>query len=201
VAPVVVERRIQRGTPCAFQLSEKGPRDVEPPAAWREGRKVLRTICTLRVRADLPAFEVAFESAPGEEQLATVEIRAPGAEPQRFPGQLYQALFGDESIPVEMMDMNFDGYLDLRFLRSAGTDGCRFDTFLLYRPAPGRFGSFAPNDSLSEICRATPDPRRRRIKGSGYFSGDSPALDGGLQRPGEPGLYRWERDQLTPTLN
>ena len=66
----------------------------------------------------------------------------------------------DFSNIVEFVDMNFDGYLDLRLLYSTGATGNNWYATYLFNPNTGKF---VYHKELSELCGITIDKKSKQI--------------------------------------
>ncbi|HLA63899.1 MAG TPA: hypothetical protein VK610_05695 [Rhodothermales bacterium] len=125
--------------PCFFSAPTEegaGERDLSytTPSAWVP----LRAATPFRVRDDLPALSVAYVGE--EEWLFDLPLTRTGEAAPFQTLELDGAPFYSYSdMQADALDVNGDGYADLRFATATGT-GYLFDYVWLYEPEHARFG-------------------------------------------------------------
>ncbi|MCX5842258.1 MAG: hypothetical protein NT022_00650 [Deltaproteobacteria bacterium] len=72
----------------------------------------------------------------------------------------YIEMFGYDRLQVDMVDLNFDGYLDLRLLDNKGATGNNWYASFLYDPEGGKF---IFNWLLSSQSGLTVDPKSKQV--------------------------------------
>ncbi len=159
------------GAPAVQERAAEGPAGQAPPA---EAPPVELAVASAglaleaSIHPDLPRFTFRLVGQPMEEGSETfaatrLEIRRAGeAEPVQVIDDLeVEAPMGKPSGGIEVVDMNFDGYGDLRVVEflPAGPNVPYLNW--LFDPTSERF---VPSPELDEIASPTFDAANRRIR-------------------------------------
>ena len=133
---------------------------VEPPS---ENLTDLRggAICHFRVRDDIPVIGVRLYSDPAENVITHFEVfrGKGGVVDQRLESGMGEPPYKDAQY-FQALDLNFDGYKDIRIMTSWGATGNTVYKNWLYEP---KFESFDHSPALDALSSPTPDPKRRVI--------------------------------------
>ena len=152
-ASPIVDERHNLGQPCTFWMWE-GPFD-------RRLRAIKRIVCEFMPKAGAPVFEFeVLTKLPGE-GLDRVTISSKATGWKQVFADIKDANAG-ESKTVEITDVNFDGFQDLRLLESWGTGGYAYFAYWIYMSDVQRY---VLNEDLRLLVNAEPDPRTRSILG------------------------------------
>lgn len=79
---------------------------------------------------------------------------------KRFGKGAWDGYIGERCPAFQFVDLNYDGYLDMRVLNVAGATGLDWYATFLYSP---RSGTFVYHPKLSTLPYVTPDPGSKRI--------------------------------------
>lgn len=140
------------------------------------------------VRADLPLFTFTLVADPGTQTLIAVrriEVRRAGADGpmQRIEGLSTATPWSPESPGFEVIDMNFDGYADIRLVeaRAAGPNLAYLNW--LYDPAGARF---VASPALDAITSPRFDAAAREIRSTWRDGASRQGSDVYAIRDGQP---------------
>lgn len=130
-----------RGTPPAVPAAAPASTPASAPT-------------THRVTLSAPGLSVALETAAAPDadgvlRVRAIEIRRDGAPAQRIEGLDTRTPWTPEAPGAQLLDMNFDGQLDLRLIeaRPAGPDLPYLNW--LYEPASGRYVASPALDAIA----------------------------------------------------
>jgi hypothetical protein len=133
------------------------------PAAARAGVTV-----RARIHADLPEMAFTLVAEPPADggaalNVRAIQIRRDGAAgvAQRIEGLSTATPSSAESPGLEVLDLNFDGYADIRLIESQPAGPNVPYRHWLYEPATGQFVAAAALDALGA---PQPDAARRELR-------------------------------------
>jgi hypothetical protein len=175
--PVVWENGVARllcggGAPPADREHPCDPATyvAEPPPS----------VLTARIHPGLPPYRFEFEVAHDQAVSVTAGPQDGSREPQRFA-------LGDGAstgTPIQLHDLNFDGYRDLSVITMGGGHNESFE-YYLFNPATAAFDFFRADNQL------IPEPARREL--TQYIHGSCCA--------GEMRTFRWQGTKLVLVRN
>lgn len=179
----------QAATPAVPPVAAPVVAPAAPSTAPSRGHAI--TI-KARIHPDLPetSFTLVADGAPepaGVLRVRAIEIRRGNvAEPaQRIEGLATDSPWSAAAPPLEVLDMNFDGYGDIRLVerRPAGPNVPYLNW--LYDPASGRF---VENRALNEITSPRFDSASRELRSDWRDNATRYGTD----------VYTFRDDQLLP---
>ncbi len=175
--PVIWENGVARPL-CGGERSPGGPGNLCDPATYVAGQPA--QVLTASIHPRLPPYAMEFEVRDGIPVSVTVRREDGTGEPQRI--QIPDG--STSSRPVQLVDLDFDGYQDLSVLTMGGVHNESFD-YYLFDPAASAFAYFRGDNML------VPDSARQvleqRIHGSCCA--------------GELRTFRWEGAELVLVRN
>ncbi len=172
-----IVERIPLGQPCVFELGEsKDPKGlpIGPSDRWSKSRSRKDVRCSFRVHSTVPVVDVRVLGQPGDYGVDSVQIGTQGPGVSVFQDVEYANELRRE---IETIDVNFDGYLDLRILRSVGSIGCFYHTYFVFNrerheesQATAEAGAqdadlpaFERVDRLEDLCNVELHPATKAI--------------------------------------
>lgn len=164
------------------------------PAAGTDGP----IICEALISQVMPPFYFELfwqmDEAAGERAIARIAIRQQGtAEPFQVIGNVDSQTFPDiENNGFEVIDLNFDGYLDFRLLAQTTAGPNVLYRNWLWSPRDQRFDG---NQALDEIVSPEFDPDTQEITSRWRSSATEGGVDIHMWEAGAPVVIHRETDR------